>query len=121
MAAYAAARSFLGDGLSTPWQNMFRKWRLGDFVLVAFLLAQCFDGVFTYIGVATYGLAIEANPLMHALMTHLGDGLALAVSKSIAAGLGICLHVRQVHSVVALLALLYGVAAIVPWLAILFF
>jgi uncharacterized membrane protein len=119
--AYAAAQALSGNGISTPWQNVFQKWRLGDFVLVAFLLAQCFDGVFTYVGVVTYGLAIEANPLMHALMTHLGDGVALAVSKSIAAGLGIALHVRQIHAVVALLAILYGVAAILPWLAILFF
>jgi len=121
MTAYATAGTFSSNGYSTPWQGAFQKWRLGDFVLVAFLLAQCFDGVFTYVGVVTYGLAIEANPLMHALMTHLGDGLALTLSKSVAAALGICLHLRQVHSVVALLALLYGVAAILPWLAILFF
>jgi uncharacterized membrane protein len=121
MMAYAAAEPFAGNQIVTPWQNMFQKWRFGDFVLVAFLLAQCFDGVFTYIGVVTYGPGIEANPLMHALITHLGEGLGLTVSKSIASALGILLHLRQVHAVVAVLAVLYGLAAILPWLAILFF
>lgn len=103
------------------WQPPLSRSRFGDVILVVFLLAQCFDGVFTYIGVLTYGLAIEANPLMTALMTSIGHAAALAGSKGVAAGLGICLHIREVHSAVALLAVFYMVVAIVPWVTILFF
>lgn len=106
---------------AAPWQPPLSRWRFGDVILVVFLLAQCFDGVFTYIGVLTYGLAIEANPLMTALMTSIGHAAALAGSKTVAAGLGICLHMREVHSAVALLAIFYMVVAIVPWVTILFF
>ena len=93
----------------------------GDAVLVVFLLAQCFDGVFTYVGVAAHGLAIEANPLLATLMASFGHGPALAGAKGIASVLGICLHLRQVHSAVALLAMFYLVVAIGPWVMILFF
>ena len=103
------------------WHPPVSRSRFGDVIIVVFLLAQCFDGVFTYIGVLTYGLAIEANPLMTALMNAVGHAPALAGSKTVAAGLGICLHVRQVHGAVALLAMFYMVVAIVPWMTILFF
>ena len=92
----------------------------GDVVLLVFLLAQCLDGVLTYVGVVTYGTAIEANPLIAAMKAHLGHGMALMGAKSVAAFLGICLHLRQVHLVVALLAVFYVAVAVIPWLAILF-
>jgi hypothetical protein len=92
----------------------------GDVVLVAFLLFQCFDGVFTYVGVATYGVGIEANPLIASLMHSVGHGAALAIAKLLAASLGICLHLRQVHGAVAVLAGFYLVVAILPWTMILF-
>jgi hypothetical protein len=79
-----------------------------------FLLAQCFDGVFTYVGVLSFGVSIEANPLIATLMSTFGHGVALAGTKLIAAGLGICLHLRQIHSAVAILAGFYIVVAIVP-------
>jgi uncharacterized membrane protein len=82
----------------------------GDFVLLAFLIAQSLDGVFTYVGVITYGLDIEANPLLATLMASFGHGLALTGAKLTAAALGICLHLRQIHFTVA----------IVPWMMILF-
>jgi nitrate reductase gamma subunit len=103
------------------WHPPISRSRFGDIIIIVFLLAQCLDGVFTYIGVLTYGTAIEANPLMTALMSVVGHAPALAGSKTVAAGLGICLHVRQVHGAVALLALFYVIVAIVPWMTILFF
>jgi hypothetical protein len=118
--AYADPSAFVGRTLpktSTP----VRRSMFGDVVLLIFLLAQCFDGVFTYVGVRTYGLGIEANPLIALLMTHLGHGAALAAAKGIAATLGIALHLRQVHSAVAVLALFYAGVAILPWVMILFF
>ena len=93
----------------------------GDLVLVAFLLTQCLDGVLTYVGVVSYGLAIEANPIMASLMATMGHGAALCGAKGMAAGLGIWLHLRQVHGVVAVLTALYSIVAVLPWMAVLFF
>src|SRR5688572_17457994 len=79
----------------------------GDFVLLLFLLAQCFDGVFTYVGVSVFGIGIEANPLIAGLMLHLGHGMALLGAKTLAVVLGIALHLRQTHTIIALLTALY--------------
>jgi hypothetical protein len=113
--------SFLGTAIPKLRNSTTSRSVFGDVVLVLFLLAQCFDGVFTYVGVRLHGTAIEANPLIAALMSSLGHGPALAGAKTVAAGLGICLHLREVHGAVALLALFYAVVAIYPWVVILFF
>ena len=98
-----------------------RRVLFGNLVLVAFLLTQCFDGVFTYVGVITFGAGIEANPLIGALMLHLGHAPALLTAKVMSASLGIALHVRRVHGAVALLAGFYLSVAILPWISILYF
>src|SRR4051794_38462524 len=79
----------------------------GDIVLVTFLLAQCFDGVFTYVGVVTFGTAIEANPVVGLLMLPLGQGFAVMAAKAVAGSLGILLDVRDIHSAVAALTGFY--------------
>jgi hypothetical protein len=94
--------------------------RFGDVVLVLFLLTQFFDGVLTYVGVTTFGIGMEANPLLSGLMVRFGEGTALLGAKLVAGGLGVALHLRQVHRAVALLTLFYVAVAIVPWTAILF-
>jgi hypothetical protein len=96
------------------------EW-FGDLVIITFLLAQCLDGIFTYLGVLTHGISIEANPLIASLMAVFGFGPALAAAKVVAGALGICLHLRQIHSAVAFLSLFYLAVAIVPWSVILFF
>jgi hypothetical protein len=103
------------------WSPAARRSTFGDIALVAFLLAQCFDGALTYVGVLTFGLGIEANPIVAALMKHLGHGTALLSAKLVASGLGIALHLRQVHRAVALLAVFYVLVAVLPWTASLFF
>ena len=100
--------------------HMLSGWAYPVLVIVIFLLAQCFDGVFTYVGVQTFGMEIEANPLIAGLMLHFGQGPGLLGAKVVAAALGIALHVRRVHGAVALLALFYLGAAVMPWTAILF-
>jgi hypothetical protein len=92
----------------------------GACMLAAFLLVQAGDGVLTYIGVGTYGLHMEGNPLMAWLMVWLGRGPALAITKVAAGGFGIALHVTAVHRIVAALTLFYVALAILPWLGILF-
>jgi hypothetical protein len=47
----------------------FKRWNtsrelFGDVMVLGFLIVQCLDGAFTYLGVRTWGPGIEANPLM---------------------------------------------------------
>ena len=118
--AYADPAALFGTGLPKV-RNTDRRWLFGDLALVAFLLAQCLDGVFTYVGVVAFGIGIEANPVIAGLMTHLGLGPGLLSAKMIAALLGISLHLRQVHDAVAVLTGFYLAAAIAPWALIWFF
>jgi uncharacterized membrane protein len=97
-----------------------RRSVFGDLVLVAFLLAQAFDGVLTYVGVRTYGIHMEGNPLLVWLMASMGQGLALATAKAAAGIFGIALHLTAVHRVVAVLTLFYVAAAVLPWIGILY-
>jgi uncharacterized membrane protein len=119
MHGYAATETCWVGSLPTEG-NRARHSRFGDIVLVLFLLAQCFDGVLTYVGVVTFGIGMEANPLLSGLMLHVGEGTALLLAKIVAGVLGIALHLRQVHKAVALLTLFYFAVAIVPWMAILY-
>ena len=118
--AYALHPSFVGISLPKV-RKIPQSSRFGDIVLVAFLLVQCFDGVFTYVGVMAFGPGIEANPIVGALMAYLGYGPGLLSAKLMAGFLGICLHFRQVHFAVAVLTGFYAAAAITPWTLILFF
>lgn len=93
----------------------------GDVVVVAFLIAQASDGVLTYVGVRTYGVHIEGNPLLGWLMAWVGQGFALAAAKAAAGAFGIVLHLTSVHRVVALLTAFYFAAAVLPWIRILFY
>jgi uncharacterized membrane protein len=93
----------------------------GDLALLVFLLAQALDGVLTYIGVSTYGLHMEGNPLIGWLMAAMGQGPALAAAKLTAGFFGVALHLTAVHKAVALLAGFYIIVAVVPWVAVLFY
>ena|SRR5581483_163819 len=123
MAAFECVTSpaYCGNAIPTVGPQPSRRVDFGDVVVIAFLVAQCLDGIFTYVGVTTIGNGIEANPLISALMLRLGHGLALLVAKTIAGGLGIALHLRGVHIAVAVLVLFYVATAVLPWIAILFF
>jgi hypothetical protein len=121
MAATASAAQASLVGIYLPKvRNTAQGSLFGDLVLVAFLLVQCFDGVFTYVGVSTFGLAIEGNPIVAGLMTHLGHGPGLLSAKMVAVLLGICLHLREVHLAIAMLTGFYAAAALAPWALILF-
>ena len=117
---YANPTEFFGTTLPRTWSPTVRRSLFGDAVLVIFLLTQCFDGVFTYVGVLTFGASIEANPIIAVLMAQFGEGAALVGAKAVAGLLGIALHIRNVHGAVALLAAFYLAVAILPWSVILF-
>ena len=93
--------------------------RFGDAVIVLFLLAQAADGVMTYVGVTTFGVHLEANPLLASLMNMFGQGTAVAGAKLVASGLGISLHLVGVHRILAILTGVYLIAAVLPWAGLL--
>src|SRR4029077_1768000 len=99
--------------LYTRWDEP--KSRFGAFVVLSFVLVQCLDGVFTYLGVSIWGPGIEANPLVSSAVAAAGLGPGRAGAKLVAIGFGILLHLRRVHTVVALLTAIYMGAAILPW------
>ncbi len=105
--------------MAQTWHS--RSTWFGDVALLLFLLMQCLDGVFTYVGVVTLGPRIEANPVVGHLMGIFGTGAALTATKVLASSLGIVLHLRQVHLTVLLLSAFYLAAAVGPWLAVLYF
>ena len=90
----------------------------GNLAVVSFLLVQVLDGAFTYLGVRTWGPGIEGNPLISSAVAVAGLGVGLSATKLVAMALGIALHLRRVHSLLALLTALYVAAAIVPWTAL---
>ncbi len=92
-----------------------RRSVFGDTIIVLFLVLQALDGVFTYVGLAWYGPGAEGNPLIASAMPLVGQGVALASAKLIAASFGAMLHLSGVHRVVAALTAFYLVAAVVPW------
>ena len=123
MAARAGAveATYCGPFLPKVWKAPLSRSYFGDLALVAFLLVQGLDGFYTYLGVATYGLHIEANPIVSTLMAYFGEAAGLVGAKALASVLGICLYFCEVHAVVALLTGFYLTAAIAPWTLILFF
>jgi len=118
--AYAPPQPLVTAISPARWNVLAQRSLFGDVVLLVFLMAQCLDGVLTYVGVVTYGTSIEANPLIAAMMAQFGHGVALMAAKTVAGFLGICLHLRNVHLAVAILAGFYVAVAVVPWMAILF-
>jgi hypothetical protein len=103
-----------------------RRWDtkrsfFGDFVVLGFVVAQCLDGVFTYLGISLFGPGVEGNPLIRSAVTYAGPELGLAGAKLFAVALGIALHLFRVHNVVAILTGLYIVGALIPWAIVLIF
>lgn len=103
---------------------LYKRWDVprcafGDLVVVTFVVMQCLDGVFTYLGVGIWGPAIEANPLISAAMAAVGVTAGIGGAKVVAIAFGILLHLRRVHNLVAVLTAIYFTAAILPWTALL--
>ena len=87
----------------------------GDIAVLAFLIAQALDGALTYFGLHTWGPGVEANPLVSFVTSLAGIGVGLAAAKLFAMTLGVVLHLRRAHVVVALLAALHFILAVGPW------
>ena len=89
--------------------------RFGDIAVITFMVVQALDGILTYLGVHIWGPSVEANPLISSAVSVAGVGTGVAMAKLFAVGLGMILHLRRVHGVVALLTAFYLAVAIVPW------
>lgn len=89
--------------------------RFGNAAVLCFVVVQYLDGALTYFGVHTWGIAVEANPLVSSAVMFAGVGPGLAFTKLLAIGLGMLLHLRRVHVTVALLTAFYITVAILPW------
>jgi uncharacterized membrane protein len=87
----------------------------GDAILLVFLFAQLLDGVFTYVGISTFGQSIEANPLLAWYIAVFGPGVALIGAKAFAIACGATLHCCARHRTVGVLTLVYLAAAVWPW------
>jgi hypothetical protein len=107
-----------GSGPQIGWLR--RSLTFGNLAILTFLVVQALDGMFTYVGIVSYGPSVEGNPLLSWLMVSLGAGPALTGAKMAASMFGIILHLTSVHRTVALLAVLYISAAILPWVELLF-
>ena len=110
MSAFAAARQ-----TSFVERLHSRHGLFGNLAVLVFVFVQCLDGALTYLGVHTWGMSIEANPLVSSAVSLAGVGTGLAATKMFAVGLGIILHLRRIHLVVAALTLFYVAVAILPW------
>ena len=93
--------------------------RFGDIVLTLFLCAQILDGVFTYLGIASFGWT-EGNPLIAWYIHHFGVGPSVTAAKLVAIGCAVVLHVLGFHKMLAFLTLVYLSIAILPWSFVIF-
>jgi hypothetical protein len=101
--------------LTLTHSSATRGSRFGDIAVVTFMVVQAMDGILTYLGVHIWGPSVEANPLISSAVAFAGPGTGVAIAKLFAVGLGMILHLRGVHGVVALLTAFYLAVAIVPW------
>jgi hypothetical protein len=98
--------------LSKPLPNSRTNalWAFGLFIAV-----QVADGILTAVGVARFGLGVEANPLLvHSIQT-MGTSAALVAAKTVAIIGGGVLHLYSYHLVLALLTVAYVFATVLPW------
>jgi hypothetical protein len=92
--------------------------RVSRLVLLLFITAQIFDGLFTYVAVSAVGLHAEGNALLQTWMALAGPGPTLVVAKLVAAAGGVLVYYHGMHRLLAGLTALYALAAIGPWLAV---
>ena len=88
-------------------------------VLAIFLVAQAYDGLFTYVVVEAYGVVAEGNMLLATWIELVGVGPAILGAKLMAAACGVLLHVLGVQRALLGLTVFYAIAAIAPWLVVL--
>jgi hypothetical protein len=84
--------------------------------LLAFIAVQCADAYLTVVGIARFGFDVEANPILAWYVTAFGAGTALIGAKTVAVACAATLWAGGRQRTLAVLTVLYVVAAIVPWM-----
>jgi hypothetical protein len=98
-----------------------RRSRFGDVVFLLFAIVQIADGWMTYQGIRLYGPGVEANPLIVWYASIFGAAAALTGAKTLAVMCGVILHLLARHVVIAFLTITYVIAAVLPWMQLLWF
>jgi hypothetical protein len=80
---------------------------------------QVADGALTYVGLATLGTHVEANPLLAWCIAASGVTVPIVGAKAFALACGALLHLQAMHGVVAVLTAFYVAAALWPWTIVL--
>ena len=88
-------------------------------MMIAFVIAQLCDGVFTYVGVRTFGLDIEANPIISWYIETLGVATALMAAKGLAIACATLLYQFAHYRTIGALTVMYFTMAIHPWVRLL--
>ena len=92
--------------------------RVSRLVLLLFLVAQLFDGLFTYVAVSAVGTQAEGNLILATWMNLVGPGPTLFAAKLVAATAGVFVYRRGAPRLLASLTAMYGVMALGPWLVV---
>lgn len=92
----------------------------GNVVIIVFLVSQVLDGIFTYLGISSFGLS-EGNPIIALSFRHAGVGPGLTIAKLLAVGCSMLLHLLGLHRTLAVLTLLYLSLAVLPWTYLIYF
>jgi hypothetical protein len=87
----------------------------GIAALALFMSVQVADAVCTANGIARFGPAIEANPLLSFLVGTWGIAGALVSVKIVAMIGGAFLHLKSQDLALSVLTVVYVFGAIVPW------
>ena len=89
------------------------------------ILLQAADGVLTSMGVSRYGVGVEGNPFLRALMNEFGNVPTLGFVKFMAILfiLALSYYARKlpwIHNAMGAISCVYLFAAVLPWTYVLF-
>lgn len=99
----------------SPWTGS----RTAQAIWIGFVLVQALDGVLTCFGIQTLGTNAEGNPLIVWYANVMGPTTAVCGAKLFAVGCGAILYLLARYRTMAVLAVLYLLCAIGPWLYLL--
>jgi hypothetical protein len=108
----AACSGMLAQALTLTLPNSRTR---SVWILALFAAVQVADAVMTFDAVERFGLTAEGNPVLIFYMSAFGLGVTLIGAKSLAIVLATALHIRAHHLTLAMLTLIYVVAAMAPW------
>lgn len=109
---FAACSGMLAQALTLRLPNSRTR---SVWILALFAAVQVADAVMTFDAVERFGFTAEGNPVLVFYMSTFGLGVTLIGAKSLAIVLATALHIRAHHLTLAMLTLIYVVAAMAPW------